>query len=196
LRFLAALEMTIQFTRSLARPARVISTEGRDLLRFISNRIVAVLSAQTWLMPIGTETLLCPCASLRFGHHFNHLQSALTLWADGHVGFKNPFEQPRPRVPSAKKLREVHKTWLPAESSGELSAASERIVGIVETYLKSCKMQTPLMSDLRGLASREGFKDSELKQVLHYLTVSGKIYRIEENYLHQTVVDSCRDKLV
>jgi len=95
-----------------------------------------------------------------------------------------------------KKLREINKTWLPASSSGKLSETSQRNVSLVEDYFENCGMSTPIMSDLRALAERNGIRDSELKQVLHYLSVSGKIHRIEDNYLHKSVVDSCRVKLV
>lgn len=100
------------------------------------------------------------------------------------------------RLIAEKKLRELSKTWLPASASGKLSEASQRNVRVVEDYFKNCGMSTPIMNDLRALADRKGIRDSELKQILHYLTVSGKIYRIEDNYLHQHVVDTCRTKLV
>lgn len=100
------------------------------------------------------------------------------------------------KLVSENKLRESNKTWLPIEATGTLSQASERNVAVVEAYLKGCEMRTPLMNDIRAVAAQAGIKDAELKQVLHYLTVSGKIYRIEDNYLHHTVVDSCRNKLI
>ncbi|MBN1653418.1 MAG: selenocysteine-specific translation elongation factor [Deltaproteobacteria bacterium] len=95
-----------------------------------------------------------------------------------------------------KRLREINKTWLPAEVSGKLSESSKQNIGIVDNYFRNCGMQTPIMNDLRSLADQAGIKDNELKQILHYLSVSGKICRIEDNYLHQSVVDSCREKLI
>jgi selenocysteine-specific elongation factor len=100
------------------------------------------------------------------------------------------------KLVSEKKLRESNKTWFPIEATGKPNEASERNAAVVEAYLKGCEMRTPLMNDIRAVAAQAGIKDAELKQVLHYLTVSGKIYRIEDNYLHHTVVDSCRSKLI
>jgi selenocysteine-specific elongation factor len=128
------------------------------------------------------------------GVNFNELRGALKMERSQTVD--EVISKIIDKLVDQKKIREVNKTWLPAESSGKLSEASQRHVDVVEAYFRKCGMQTPIMSDLKALAEREGIKDNELKQVLHYLTVSGKILRIEDNYLHSTVVDSCREKLV
>lgn len=100
------------------------------------------------------------------------------------------------KLVAERKLRETNRSWLPAESSAQPSEAEQRRIGIIEAHLRSCGMHTPLMSDLRALASRNDIGENDLKQVLHYLTASGKICRIGDDYLHHSVVDFCRQRLV
>jgi len=62
-------------------------------------------------------------------------------------------------------------------------------------YLKSFKMQTPVYSQLRMEAEKRKLSEKELKQILSNLTSSGEVYRIKDEYLHASIVDSCREKL-
>jgi len=128
------------------------------------------------------------------GANLNEIRGALKF--DKSAAVDDVLARILEKLVSEKKLRESNKTWFPIEATGKLNQASERAVAVVEAYLKGCGMKTPLMNDIRAIASQAKIKDAELKQILHYLTVSGKIYRIEENYLHHTVVDSSRNKLI
>ena len=57
-------------------------------------------------------------------------------------------------------------------------------------------MKTPLMADLVAFAGKHGFDERTLKQVLAYLTGSGRAYAIEGNFIHTSIVDACRKKLL
>ncbi|MFZ2957217.1 MAG: selenocysteine-specific translation elongation factor [Candidatus Ozemobacteraceae bacterium] len=94
------------------------------------------------------------------------------------------------------KLRERDKTWLLFEDSGSVDPKIARSVLLVENYLKTCGMQTPLINQIKDLADREGIGEKELRNILHHLTTTGKVCKIEDNYIHRSVVDDCRSKLV
>jgi len=95
-----------------------------------------------------------------------------------------------------KKLRECDKSWFLFEDTGAIDPRIARNVLVIETYLKDCGMQTPLINQIKNLACREGIGDREMRTILHHLTTTGKITKIEDDYIHRTVVDSCRSKLV
>ena len=95
-----------------------------------------------------------------------------------------------------KKLRECDKTWFLFEDTGSIDPRIAHNVSLVETYLKNCGMQTPLINQIKSLADREGIGERELRTILHHLTTTGKVIKIEDNFIHRTVVDSCRRKLV
>ena len=95
-----------------------------------------------------------------------------------------------------KKLRECDKTWFLFEDSGKVDPRIARNVLLIETYLKNCGMQTPLINQIKSLADQEGIGEKELRTILHHLTATGKVFKIEDNFIHRTVVDSCRSRLV
>jgi hypothetical protein len=57
-------------------------------------------------------------------------------------------------------------------------------------------MKTPLMAELVVAAGRQGIDERSLKQVLAFLVNSGRAYSVEGNYIHASIVDMCRKKLV
>jgi hypothetical protein len=62
-------------------------------------------------------------------------------------------------------------------------------------YLKSFEMKTPLMSQVRNEAEKRKLSERELKQVLYKLVSTGKVYRVNDDYIHAGIVDDCREKL-
>lgn len=95
-----------------------------------------------------------------------------------------------------QKLRESSGTWFLFDDDGAVDPRLANSVAVVEEFLRGCGMQTPLMSEIKALASRKGLGDKELGGILHHLVQTGKVVKVEDNYLHHTVVDDCRRKLV
>jgi len=95
-----------------------------------------------------------------------------------------------------EKLKEVGRTWLLASDSGAIDETVLRQIAAIEEYLRSCGMQTPLLSQIALVADREGVAEKDLRTILHHLTTLGKVVKIEDSYIHRTVVDSCRQRLV
>ena len=57
-------------------------------------------------------------------------------------------------------------------------------------------MQTPLMSEMKEIAKKRDLGEKQLKQILYNLAQKKEAYRIGDDYIHKSVVDSCRDKLI
>jgi len=95
-----------------------------------------------------------------------------------------------------KRLRECDKTWLLFEDSGSVDDGVARHVSLVEDYLKTCGMQTPLINQIKNLADKEGIGERELRTILHHLTTTGKVIKVEDQFIHRSVVDACRSRLV
>lgn len=89
-----------------------------------------------------------------------------------------------------------NKNWTIFGHQVELSEKMKRDMGLIEGYLKSTGMQTPLMSEIETIARKNSISDKDLKQILHFLIKSGRAYKINDDYLHSSVVNSCRQKLL
>ncbi len=94
------------------------------------------------------------------------------------------------------KLKEIEKTWLLAGDIVEVSDQLEGTINAIETYMLNCGMKTPLMSEMQEITQRGKMSDKELRQILSHLTLTKKAYKIEDEYLHASIVDSCREKLI
>ncbi len=93
-------------------------------------------------------------------------------------------------------LKEKDKTWLLAEASTEIDQRLLTGIKVIQEYIKRCGIQVPLMSALKEIAQKQGINEKDLKQILHYLTVKGVVYRVGEDVIDRTVVDTCRQKLI
>jgi hypothetical protein len=52
------------------------------------------------------------------------------------------------------------------------------------------------LADLIPSAKRKGIDENKLHQILNMLVSDNKLYRIEENYIHFSIVDDCKKKLL
>jgi selenocysteine-specific elongation factor len=94
-------------------------------------------------------------------------------------------------------LKRVRHTWsLSGHKAGTSNNFDMKKIGIVEGYLKKCAMKAPLITELETEASLSGIDNKELKQILRYLSANKNIYPVEGTYLHSTIVDSVRVKLL
>lgn len=95
-----------------------------------------------------------------------------------------------------KKIKRVDNTWALFGHSVNIPPDLQRRIGLVEDFLKSNGMQTPLMSELHALAGDNEIDDKELKLILNYLVDARKAYHHDNQYLHAAIVDRCREKLL
>lgn len=93
------------------------------------------------------------------------------------------------------KLIEKNKTWMLADGMTAIDKKMADHLNFFSDYLKSFKMKTPLMSQVRNEAEKRKLSERELKQVLYKLVSTGKAYRINNDYIHADIVDNCREKL-
>jgi len=94
------------------------------------------------------------------------------------------------------KLVEKDKSW---KISGEYHSADKRMESLLkffDEYLKGFGMKTPLMSQLIDEAEKRHLSKRELKQILYHLASTGKVYKTGDDYIHASLVNSCREKLI
>lgn len=89
-----------------------------------------------------------------------------------------------------------NKFWSLSGESFHINKDLEKQIIFISEYLKSCGMQKPSVSDLEEKATKRGLKKKDLDQIYKYLISRKEIYRIEDTYIHSSIVDSCRDILI
>ena len=94
------------------------------------------------------------------------------------------------------KLKRVDGSWALADHTLKIGPELDRKVKFVAGFLRTCGVHTPLTSELTRSAGKQGIDERELKQILQYLIRKQQVYLIEENYLHASVVDRCRQSLL
>ena len=97
---------------------------------------------------------------------------------------------------SEKKIKKVENTWSLINHSVQLNQNEQRNIDFIDDYFKQLKMQTPLISDLIKLVSKEGIDEKKLNQILNMLTSQNILYRIDNGYLHSSVVEDSRKKIL
>ncbi len=94
------------------------------------------------------------------------------------------------------ELKKVGHTWARSSHSTEVSPEMQRRIAFVEQFLLDSGMRTPLLAELASRAAGEGIDQRSLQQLLRHVVRSGTAYQIEGQYLHASIVDSAREKLV
>jgi hypothetical protein len=94
------------------------------------------------------------------------------------------------------ELKKVGNTFAMADHSVKIPPELQRKIDLIERTLKNSGMQTPLMSDLQRTSQKNSISERDLNQILRYLLGRRVVYHIEDNYLHASVVDKCRTRLV
>lgn len=95
-----------------------------------------------------------------------------------------------------KKLKQAANTWVLAEHQVKLSPQMKAHVQFAEDFLRKYQIRVPLISELKSAALERGLDTDTLFQILKLLVNRGKIYRIEDDYIHASIVDDCRIKLL
>lgn len=94
------------------------------------------------------------------------------------------------------QIKRVEKTWALVDHQAATDRKTTAAIAFVLSYLESCAMQTPVMNEFVDAAKTKGIDEKLLKQILRQLVDKKKIYSIENNYLHASIVDGCRKKLL
>jgi selenocysteine-specific elongation factor len=96
-----------------------------------------------------------------------------------------------------KKIKPVKHTWALADHSVETAGLGfESAIRSIDAALAASGMKTPLESDLRETARGHGIDDRMLRQVLRHLVAAHRAYEIEGAWLHASMVDAVRNKLL
>lgn len=93
-------------------------------------------------------------------------------------------------------LKQVGRTWAMSGHTAAIDSDMKESIRIVEAYLESCGMQTPLMSELERVSEDAEIDRHKLDEILRHLVTDGKAYHADGNYIHAHVVDGCRAKLL
>ncbi|MBU1121786.1 MAG: selenocysteine-specific translation elongation factor [Candidatus Omnitrophota bacterium] len=94
-------------------------------------------------------------------------------------------------------LKKVTHTWSLKSHSVTLTKDMEKEILFVEDYLKNSGFKPPLMSELIPFAKSKRFiHETKLRQILHYLVKQSTAYEIEGNFIHSSIVNTCREKMV
>lgn len=112
--------------------------------------------------------------------------------ADNEQGVRYILE----RMKKDGAIKQVRHTWALASHSVSVPENLDKSITLIEGLLRESGMKTPLMADLVAFAGNHGLDERALKQVLAYLTNSGRAYAMEGAFLHASIVDACRKKLL
>ncbi|MFH1777478.1 MAG: selenocysteine-specific translation elongation factor [Candidatus Omnitrophota bacterium] len=94
-------------------------------------------------------------------------------------------------------IKKAGNTWALNSHTVTIEAGMEQDIACIENYLKNSGLRTPLISEIIPYAkAKRAIHEKKLRQILHYLASRAKIYEIEGNFIHASVVDACRAKLL
>lgn len=100
------------------------------------------------------------------------------------------------RLTDENKLKRVDSTWVLGTHKVILSDKLKADVVFVENYLEQSNMKVPLMSELLPAAQARAIDENTLFQILKLLVNRNKAYKIDDNYIHSSIVDASRIKLL
>lgn len=87
-------------------------------------------------------------------------------------------------------------TWILSQHSVVIPDHIKKDLSWLIKIINDYKMQSPLLSEMKTNARKRGINESELKQYLFFLTRTGEVYQIGEEFLGSEVVDRCRKILL
>ena len=100
------------------------------------------------------------------------------------------------KLESEKKLKRVENTWSLADHKVDADWDKKPSVVFVENFLRNCGMSMPLLSELKSAAQKQNLTEKELDEILRYLVRKGRAYFYEGDYIHASIVEGCRRKLL
>ena len=93
-------------------------------------------------------------------------------------------------------IKRICDTWALAEHSTQVGPQMAGKIRFVDEFLRNCRMQLPVTSELARATEVENINRRESKEILRYLVREGRAYYFEGDYIHATTVNRCRDMLL
>jgi selenocysteine-specific elongation factor len=97
---------------------------------------------------------------------------------------------------SEKRLKQIEETWSLINHSVQLDDKELEQIRYIEDYFKKSEMHTPIISELIIAAKQKGINEKKMDQILSMLVARNDLYRVDDNYLHSSIVNKCRKKLL
>jgi hypothetical protein len=94
------------------------------------------------------------------------------------------------------RIRQAGGTWALMAHRVKVPRGLERHIRTIGDFLKASGLRAPPVSGLSAVAAENGMDERTLRQVLEYLSSNGTACRIEGEYLHSSIVDTCRRTLL
>lgn len=95
-----------------------------------------------------------------------------------------------------KLIKKVKSTWVVYDHEVKLTDKDNDDIEFIENFIESSGNHTPLLSELNDAAGKRKISESMLNQILFLLVSQNKIYNIDGNFLHRSIVEESREKLV
>jgi hypothetical protein len=111
---------------------------------------------------------------------------------DAEQGLRSVLEQ----MKTNGALKQVRHTWALASHTVAVTGDLDKNISLVENHLRESGMKTPLMTELTAFAKTHGFDERALRQVLAFLVTGKRVYASDGSYIHASIVDACRKKLL
>ncbi|MBN1309034.1 MAG: selenocysteine-specific translation elongation factor [Chitinispirillaceae bacterium] len=187
------LNCSLQEVREAAKtlPAEITVLAGEDALYFIGTaaygalreRIISAIAAYHRRNPLDLS-----------GRTADELLGMLGL--DRSATHERMLQLLLKRLLDENKLKLVRHTWALPGHTADPSQGYETAIAAIDGALASCGLQTPLEGDLRAIALKQGIGEHLLRQILNFLAGNKRIYQIEGAWLHASVVDPVRRRLL
>ena len=94
------------------------------------------------------------------------------------------------------KLKKVDNTWVLASHKPQINKKTQTQLNWVLQYFADFGMDKPLMADLEKAAHEQGINKDRLKMMLIYLGQKNELIFHEGEYIHQSVFESCKNRLL
>lgn len=95
-----------------------------------------------------------------------------------------------------QELKKVDKTWTLFTHKVTIDEYLSKKTVFVEDFLLKSGLKVPLMSELEPASLKMNIDKKQLEQILKHLVQKGKVYNIEGNFIHSTIVDKCRAAII
>ncbi|MBN1673777.1 MAG: selenocysteine-specific translation elongation factor [Kiritimatiellae bacterium] len=100
------------------------------------------------------------------------------------------------KLQGEQAVKSVAHTWTLNDHDVVIGPETKADIEFVEGLIDIPGMKTPLLSDLKRAAKNRRMDERQLMHVLRYLVAQGKAYFVDGHYLHASIVDECRDRLL
>jgi selenocysteine-specific elongation factor len=94
------------------------------------------------------------------------------------------------------KISQCNHTWILSEHNVNISTQLSKSIGLVDQLFINSGTKVLLQQDIALFSQKNSIAEKELKQILRHLQSQGNLYLIDGNYIHATIVDSARRKLL